>query len=223
MRSPEITEDEIQRLTETSYCSKPYGEAAPYRTPESLRIFRGIPPELVPTEMKNLIEWVNSKRAHQIHPLKRAAIFYARYDQIHPFYKHPWGHGTKHAARFFAAKIMFQGKNGVSYLPLMDDFFFMMTPTITERPNPYEGMMVFGGDPFGSPFGGMTTLQKLIEDRAFDEYLFNFLAIYTKQLKTFLYIHQAPEVPAAKPLIGKLEALFLSECKPEARHWFEGF
>jgi hypothetical protein len=99
--------------------------------------------EAVPDAMRDLVAWVNSEKAARLHPLKRAAIFYARYDAIHPFTG-----ATKHAARFFASKIMLLGQNGIYYPPLMDDLgLFWLGPVITERPDPFTRMggVAFGG------------------------------------------------------------------------------
>ena len=49
-----------------------------------MRNVKTSPPEQVETEMKKLIDWYNNSK-QKIHPIKLAAIFHSRFEQIHPF------------------------------------------------------------------------------------------------------------------------------------------
>lgn len=138
LRRPEITEDEIQRVQATCYCRYPYGRAEAYRQKFVFRKQWGhldipLSMHLVPREMRELVEWVNSPRALALHPFLRAVMFYARYDRIHPF-----SGQTKQVGRFFMARILLLGQNGRRYPPLLtrrdfDDFLKIKVPEPDQR------------------------------------------------------------------------------------------
>ncbi|MBI5698735.1 Fic family protein [Candidatus Saganbacteria bacterium] len=117
---PDITEVEIGRVQAMNYGANPYGpEVELYRAFPAFRSNGNEPywmpaPQEVPQKMKELIKWINSPAARILHPFLRAVMFYARYDQIHPFEGQ-----TKHTARFFMDKILLQGERGRRYPPVL--------------------------------------------------------------------------------------------------------
>lgn len=132
LRMPDITEDQIKRVHSTQYCQRGYGELSEYRDIPVFRcggsITRQMPrPESIPEQMRTLVSWVNTEKARMLHPLIRARMFYYEYDKIHPFTGR-----TKHVGRFFMNKILLQGKDGIFYPPLVNEFFFLM-PNIFRR------------------------------------------------------------------------------------------
>lgn len=212
LRMEEITEDQIKRLHGTCYCQKDYGKASLYRTEPTFRAGRRlIRAEDVPEEMENLISWVNSSRARNLHPFVRAALFYMHYDQIHPFEGR-----TKHAARFFMSKILLQGRNNISYLPVLDDFQFNM-PVFFKRPEiiPQDGFFFFG-DP-SLIMGPQTGYTLINEDREL-EFVFFLLGHYYRSLILF---YGAYATERMHKLFGEIRDILLSECSPESRMLFE--
>ena len=172
LRTPEITEDQIQRLQGTKYCSKPYGEATPYRTKPAKRSsdkaeWEMMDPKLVPEEMNKLVTWVNSGRAQDLHPFIRAIMFYARLDRIHPFTDR-----NKHAARFFAARILAQGKEDIVFPPIIDDFDF-------RTPIPFVVPDVINTAEVQS----IVVSQTLIDHQKTTELVFQMLCLYVQRLK----------------------------------------
>lgn len=119
LRDPDITEDEIRRVQGMNYGKYPYGPAEHYRFLPAFR-HNGLGPQWMPSpleipeRMRELINWVNSPEARILHPFLRAVMFYARYDQIHPFEGQ-----TKHTARFFMDKILLQGERGRRFPPVL--------------------------------------------------------------------------------------------------------
>lgn len=117
---PDITELEIGRVQAMKYSAHPYSpEIELYRFLPAFRSngnepYWMPPPREVPHLMSELIKWINSPAARILHPFLRAVMFYARYDQIHPFED-----GTKHTARFFMDKILLQGEGGRRYPPAL--------------------------------------------------------------------------------------------------------
>jgi len=67
------------------------------------------PPENVKEEMKKLIEWYNENK-DKIYPIKLAALFHGRFEQIHPFED-----GNGRVGRFLINVILINNK----YLPLI--------------------------------------------------------------------------------------------------------
>jgi len=127
LRDPLISEEQIRGVQGTLYCRKrfnyqieSYRPAAVWRGSEAEGFSHlSIPPDQVSKRMAELIKWVNSERARDLHPFIRALTFYMQYDQIHPYLGR-----SKHVARFFADKILIQGKEGLRYPPLVEDSDF---------------------------------------------------------------------------------------------------
>ncbi|MBN2057707.1 MAG: Fic family protein [Candidatus Saganbacteria bacterium] len=208
LRSEDITEDMIKRVQGTHYCQRPYGEAENYRTDAIWRSSQTqttlmTPPEQVGPMMKELIGWVNSARAKALHPFIRAHIFYARYDQIHPFEGR-----TKHAARFFLFQMLLRGKDGLKYPPLFDELDLHLTLFFQA---PHSSSSTFF---FDRGFNAVT----LMKEELYDEFVFQMLYLYSQKLSAFFCNHPTPKQTEALTAIADILS---SEAMPTARmFWF---
>jgi Fic family protein len=82
------------------------------------------PPELVKGEMGGLLQWFESQ--HDMHPLKKAALFHGRFEGIHPF-----DDGNGRVGRFLLnvilinagyAPVIIRKSQRVAYLRALEDF-----------------------------------------------------------------------------------------------------
>ena len=172
----EITEDQVQRVQGTRYCSQPFGKTAEYRQQDVFRengpeSYRPLPPLEIPDKMRELVEWVNSPRAQALHPFIRAVLFYGRYDQIHPF-----DDQTKQVGRFFMAKMLLQGKNELRYPPIIASRDLDL-PTLILVPIDAIEMVI------RTP--GMRTSHELIKEKRMTELTLQLLYIYANKLDLF--------------------------------------
>lgn len=203
LRSEDITEDMIRRVQGTKYCQQPYGPAEPYRTETIWRrnhhsTMPMTPPDQIGPMMKELTGWVNSPRAKNLHPFIRAHIFYARYDQIHPF-----DGRTKHAARFFLFQMLLRGKNGIRYLPLFDELDLHLTLFFKA---PYSIKSSFF---FDQGFNAAT----LMREELYDEFVFQMLYLYTQKLS---FYYKEFMGPAQKKAMDNIAAIMRSEAESAA-------
>jgi hypothetical protein len=121
--------------------------------------------------MRELVEWVNSPRAQALHPFIRAVQFYARYDQIHPF-----DDQTKQVGRFFMAKILLQGTNGLHYPPIIAGADLDLPPLILV---PIDAIEMVIRTP------GIRTSHELIREKRMTELTLQLLYLYANKLDLF--------------------------------------
>ena len=203
IRDPAITEDQIKRVQATCYCQRPYGGVVPYRDEVVFRGGGGVThamtrPDELPGLMRELITWVNSERTRNLPPLIRAFLFVGRYDKIHPFEGR-----TKHVGRFFAGKILIQGRNGVQMLPLIGPDFFLYARPVTQQPR--QAHSFFDFDPAPQDLLG------LAHHGLFSEYIFNSLVHFYNCMVVFYELYGQQVVPEG------LRELMLSECDERQR------
>jgi hypothetical protein len=172
----EITEDQVQRVQGTRYCSKPFGDAAEYRQQDVFRengldSYRPLPPLEIPEKMRELVEWVNSPRAQALHPFIRAVLFYGRYDQIHPFEDQ-----TKQVGRFFMAKLLLQGQNELRYPPIIAGADLDRPPLILVPVDAIEMIIRTPGE---------RTSHELIQEKRMTELTLQLLYLYANKLDLF--------------------------------------
>ena len=89
------------------------------------KMMKTVPPEKVPAEMDKLLQWYEEKKL-SIHPLKLAALFHGKFEQIHPFED-----GNGRVGRFLINLILIKSKyppliirrtQRISYLKALEAF-----------------------------------------------------------------------------------------------------
>lgn len=201
LKLPEISEDQIRCLQATCYLRFPYREAEDYRTVEVYRKRDGrncwaVSWNKVPGLMKELVEWVNSPAAHALHPFLRAALFYARYDQVHPF-----ENGTKMVGRFMLDRILLEGEGGRHYPPLLSSQDL--------------NSLVIIRLPQGEWQKSIMDSHALIEQGRTTEFILQLLCLYVSNLRQFFYRERDRQ-----EITGGLADL-IRLLKPEIRDVFE--
>ena len=88
-------------------------------TPELGGVHRGAPPEDLPRLMDEFVEFVNSKRCLDQHPVVRALLAHFFLVSIHPF-----GDGNGRVSRLVEAGILFQGGYNVLGFYGLSNFFY---------------------------------------------------------------------------------------------------
>ena len=88
-------------------------------TPELGGVHRGAPPQDLPRLMDEFVEFVNSKRCRDHHPVVRALLAHFFLVTIHPF-----GDGNGRVSRLVEAGILFQGGYNVLGFYGLSNFFY---------------------------------------------------------------------------------------------------